>query len=161
MRLIAFFGLFIVAVAAKAQNIPDSISYLETLNGYRFIYLNQPTSTKEISAILENRCELAYDEFESGREACIFGYIFASVGTSLILYPFASVIANHEANWAFIYAGVGFVGLSVPIFNSYHKKTEDAINIYNQSVGSLGIKTPEPTLKLGLSTSGIGLAYNF
>lgn len=156
MKPLLTISIVLVILSSYSQNKSDSISYTESFFGYNFYFYNQKLNPNEVSLLLQEKNEWAFDEFESAREARFFGYIFASLGSALIIYPFATAIIEHDSNWAFTYAGVGFVGLSIPIFNSYHEKTRGAIKLYNES--STAQKTSKLKTNVDLSFSGQGLA---
>lgn len=158
ISLLLVLGIFLTKTSAQFAS--DTISYSETLNGFNFSYLNQSISSKEVSSLIENNPD-AYDAFESGREAKVFGYVFFTVGSSLILYPFITSIMGKETNWGFTIAGMGFVGLSIPIFNNYHKKTKQALELYNSSLSTPTGSLLNKSLNLGLTESGLGLSYRF
>jgi len=144
-----------------AQEPNDSIFFVEKLLSYEFIYQNAPLSVNETSALLEKNFE-AYDLFETGREAKVFGFVFSGLGTTLILIPFITSLTESSPNWAYTYAGMGFVGLSVPMFYSYHKKTEAALELYNSELGNLPLEsTQSKSINVGFTNSGFGVAIQF
>ncbi len=158
ISFILVLGIFLIKVSA--QSALDTLSYSETLNGFKFSYMNQPISSNEVSALIENNLD-AYDAYESGREAKVFGYVFFTIGSSLIVYPFITSVTGNETNWAFTFAGMAFVGLSIPIFNSYHKNTKKALELYNGSLNPPTGDLHSKSLNLGFTNSGLGLSYQF
>jgi hypothetical protein len=155
------FTLQLMGYGLAAQNTNDSVFFTEKFLRYEFRYQNSPMSVNQISALLENNYE-AYDLFETGREAKVFGIVFSGLGTTLILIPFVTSLTESSPNWAFTYAGMGFVGLSVPMFYSYHKKTEVALELYNSGLANPPKKTTQAnTLNFGFTNSGIGMAFQF
>jgi hypothetical protein len=163
IRLLTAFTFLLVLLSSNvgAQSISDSIFINDAFNGYEFIFKGQPITANEVSALMESNYE-AYDAFESGREAKVFGYVFCSIGTGLIVYPFITSILGKDTNWALTFAGMGFAGLSIPIFSNYHKKTEQALELYNGSLipPNSGYQYNN-SLNFRFSGLTVGLAYQF
>jgi hypothetical protein len=134
---------------------------LETnFKGFQFTYLGEQVKPKRVMQILEVN-ELALDEFNSSREAYVFGNIFAVIGGALIVYPFANSAFGNETNYGPAFAGICFIGISVPIFRSYNKKTVSAISKYNHGLGQLPENKLQGQLYFGGTTSGLGFKYTF
>ncbi|MBI9067458.1 MAG: hypothetical protein JEZ09_09215 [Salinivirgaceae bacterium] len=161
MRQFFFLLSLIVLVFTKnsiSQQLADSISIESTFKGYKFYFRGEEIKAKKVSAIMEYNYD-AFDTFESSREAFFFGNMFAMFGTGMIIFPFAASVSGYEANWGYAFTGAGFIGISIPIFISYHKKTASALRIYN-----IGIQTknkPQASLKFGATNAGMSLALKF
>lgn len=74
-------------------------------------------------------------------------------GTVLISIP---LFDNEDPNWTLAYIGAGCVLLSIPIKNSFYKKTEEAVNYYNAGYRKTGFN-----LNFQVGQDGIGLAMRF
>ncbi|MGD9993861.1 MAG: hypothetical protein AB7S69_11220 [Salinivirgaceae bacterium] len=159
-RLQFFIAFIILSVGTFSQALSDSIIIDETEFGFKFYYQNQPVKASEVSILLESNFDI-YDLYETGREARIFGSVFATIGTGLVAIPFVTTLLGEKTNWAFTLAGTGFIGISIPLFRSYHKKTRSAIEQYNTNLNSPALRTQESSLSLGLNNNGLGLVWRF
>jgi hypothetical protein len=159
-QLTIIFWLFAVSLV-QGQSLSDSILIEEALNGYNFFYHNLPIQANEVSQLLEELNYDAFDEFESAREASVFGNVFCVIGTTLIVIPFVTSALGKDTNWALTIAGTGFVGISIPIFKAYNKKTHNAIQMYNLGIQPKGTSLIQPEFGFGLTRSGVGLCLNF
>lgn len=160
MKFIFLISYLVLAFASHAQTPVDSILIEETLNGFNFYYHDQPIKTKQVAEIMEINFD-AYDEFESGREALVFGNVFCIMGNALIAIPFITSVIGEDTNWGLAIAGTGFIGISLPIFKTYNKKTLNAVNIYNMGNPLPPLIEPQSSLGFGATRHGIGFAYTF
>ena len=159
-RLQFFIILVLLSVGVFSQALSDSIIIDETEFGFKFYYQNQAVKASEVSTLLESNFDI-YDLYETGREARIFGSVFATIGTGLVAIPFVTALLGDKTNWAFTLAGTGFIGISIPLFRSYHKKTRSAIEQYNTNLNPPALKTDESGLSLGIGNNSLGLVWSF
>lgn len=157
LLLVLLLGL-LISTNSKSQTINDTISIVPTFKGHLFYHQNKEIKPKDLSLLMENH-EEAFDLFESSREAYFFGNLFAILGTGLIVFPFAANAADHEVSWGYAFTGAGFLGLTIPIFRNYNKKSDEAIRLFNMQLQSP--QTPKTSLKIGASNNGIGMTLNF
>lgn len=142
-----------------SQGIADTISLSSDFKGFKFHHRGSEIKAKEVFALMENN-ELAYDEFNASREAYFFGNLFGVLGSGLIIFPFVQTAVSNDANYGPAFAGLCFLGISIPIFRSYNKKTVSAIYMYNSDLN--GVKEiRDKGMSLGISNNGFGLKYNF
>lgn len=160
MKLLLLISSLLIAFTIQAQTPVDSILIEETLNGYNFYYHDQLIKPKQVAEIMEINFD-AYDEFESGREALVFGNVFCIMGTMLIAIPFVTSAIGEDTNWGLAIAGTGFIGISLPIFKTYNKKMRNSINLYNMGNPLPPLTEPESNLGFGATQHGIGFAYTF
>jgi len=158
VRILFLFLFLLVFSAAKTQNLADTISLTSNFKGYLFIYRGEQIKTDRVMELMENN-ELALDEFMASREAYTFGNLFAIIGSGLIIYPFLSSVLGNEPNYGPAFAGVCFIGISVPIFISYNRKTVSSINKYNTDLAQPPQPTIQSSLNFGTCPSGIGFRY--
>ncbi|MGE4289944.1 MAG: hypothetical protein AB7E36_14770 [Salinivirgaceae bacterium] len=159
-RLQFFIFLVLLCDGVFSQVLSDSIIFDETEFGLTFYYQNEQVKASEVSALLEPDFDI-YDLYETGREAHIFGSVFATIGTGLVAIPFITTLLGEKTNWAFTLAGTGFIGISIPLFRSYHKKTRSAIEQYNKNLKPPALNPDESGLRIGVSNTGVGLVWRF
>lgn len=152
--------LILLSVGAFSQVVSDSIHIDETALGLKFYFQNQVIKDNQVSSLLETNFEL-YDLFETGREARVFGTVFATIGTGLLAIPFVTTLLGEKTNWAYTLAGTGFIGISIPLFRSYHNKTQSAIDQYNTHLSSSPKRNETSGLSVGVNNTGIGLVWSF
>lgn len=156
---ILFFIFLLVNISSLfSQSLADTISIEYEITGHKYYYHNQPIKANDISLMIEKDFEL-YDLFETSREAFFFGKVFTVIGAGLLVVPFTQLGLNQKTQWGYALAGTGFIGISVPIFRSYHKKSQEAIRMYNMKLYQKS--SPKTSLRLGTSNSGLGLSLNF
>jgi hypothetical protein len=159
-RLQLFWFLILLSIGTFAQTESDSLFIEETEFGLKFFYQNQPIKAHEVSILMVSDFEV-YDLFETGREARIFGSVFATIGTGLVAIPFVTTLLGEKTNWAFTLAGTGFIGISIPLFRSYHKKTRSAVEQYNTNLNPPALNPDDSEVSIGLSNAGVGLMWRF
>lgn len=156
-----FILLFVISITVgNAQTIADTISLTTNFKGYQFIYKGEQIKAQQIFELMENN-EIAWDEFNASREAYFFGNLFGILGSSLLIYPFIHSTIGNEPNYGPAFAGLCFIGISIPIFRSYNKKTISAIYLYNS-----GLKPPSNpaegiSLSLKNTKNGFGIVATF
>jgi len=160
VRALFLFLFLLVINTGKSQTLADTLSLTTNFKGYQFIHQGKQIKADSVMALMENN-ELALDEFMASREAYIFGNVFAIIGSALIVYPFLSSALGNEPNYGPAFAGVCFIGISVPIFMSYNKKTESSINKYNNDLVTPPQPTIQSSLNFGTTPSGIGFSLSF
>lgn len=160
MKFIILISSLFLAIAAQAQTPVDSILIEETLNGFNFYYHGQPIKPKQVAEIMEINFD-AYDTFESGREAMVFGNVFCIMGTALLAIPFVTSASGEDTNWGLAIAGTGFIGISLPLFKTYNKKMRNSVNLYNMGNPLPPLTDPQSKLGFGTTQHGIGFAYSF
>ncbi|MDA3891612.1 MAG: hypothetical protein PF517_08110 [Salinivirgaceae bacterium] len=160
MKSQLFLFFVIISYAVQSQNLADTIMLSTNLKGFQFIHQGNEIQAKEVFLLMEHD-DLAYDEFNASREAYFFGNIFGIIGSGLIIYPFASSALGLEPNYGPAFAGICFIGISIPIFRSYNKKTISAIYLYNQGLSKPLEPELQGSLSLGATKSGISLLYTF
>ena len=154
--LILLFSITLV----NAQQLADTITLDSNFKGYSFFYYGEQIRANKVMQIMEN-CEPAFEEFNSAHEASFFGNVFATIGTGLIIYPFVNLALGNKTNYGTAFAGICFVGISIPIFISSNKKTASSIIKYNNSLKNIGKSTSHRGLYFGTTSSGIALKYSF
>jgi len=142
------------------QPLADTLSITATFKGYKFHYKNQEIKPNQVFQIMENN-DIAYEEFNASREAYFFGNVFAIVGSALIVYPLINSALGNKANYGSAYAGVCFIGISIPIFRSYHKNTVSSIKKYNDDLPKPLKSDKETSVSIGASSTGIGFKILF
>lgn len=160
MRLVLSILFILFLSQLKAQFSTDTIALETNFKGFQFIYLGEQINAMRVMEILEVN-ELALDEFNSSREAYVFGNIFAMIGSALIVYPFVNSALGYKTNYGPAFAGVCFIGISIPIFRSYNKKTISSISKYNNGLGQIPANKIQGQLNFGGTSSGIGFKYSF
>lgn len=147
-------------VSQTCGQIADTLSITKTFTGNLYLYRGQEINPNDISFMLENYPE-AFDLFESSRESRFFGNLFAILGTGLVVIPVALSFSSINVQWGYAYTGVGFLGLTIPVFKTYHKKSTEAVRLYNQAV-----QTPQKPAEItsyyfGATANGVGLQIKF
>lgn len=143
----------------NAQTIADTITLTSDFKGFKFYCRGNELKAKDVFIQLENN-EAAYDEFNASREAYFFGNLFGVLGSALIVFPFVQSMVSNDVNYGPAFAGVCFVGISIPIFRSYNKKTVSSIYMYNTGLKDAN-KDTGSSLSFGINNNGIGFSYSF
>ncbi len=98
---------------------------------------------------------LPYNNYKNDVDAAGVGaYVLGAIGAGLMFYPVGVFIAGGQPNWLISLAGVGVVGLAIPltIISNNHEKESWAATDY---------KPKQTELKLVANNQGIGLALGF
>lgn len=96
-----------------------------------------------------------YNNYRNDVDAAGVGaYVLGAIGAGLMFYPVGVFIAGGQPNWLISLAGVGVVGLAIPltiISNNHEKESWSATNY----------KPKQTELKLVANNQGVGLALGF
>ncbi len=160
MKVLIFLIVLISSMMAKAQNVSDSIILEDGFRGFVYLYKGESVNTKKVFILMESN-DLAYDEFSSARDAYVFGNVFAMMGCVLIIYPFVNSAIGNDPNYGPAFAGVCFIGISIPIFRSYNRKTISSIVKYNEGLTLPPSIDNTSGFYLKNTQNGIGIVYNF
>ncbi|MAU26781.1 MAG: hypothetical protein CMH45_05175, partial [Muricauda sp.] len=87
--------------------------------------------------------------------------IMGFVGGGLVGWPVGTAIGGGDANWALAGVGAGLIGVSIPISSSANKKTKQAVDVYNSSLGTTTFIEYKPQLKLIANGNGFGMSLSF
>lgn len=96
-----------------------------------------------------------YNNYKDDVDAAgVAAYILGGIGAGLMFYPVGTMLAGGQPNWLISLAGVGVVGLAIPltIISNNHEK---------ESWSAMDYKPRHTELKLVANNNGIGLAVGF
>jgi len=147
-----------VFINSYSQNVNDSILLQSTYKGFEFYSGGQKINTDQVFGLMENNDE-AWEEFNASREAFFFGTVFGILGGALVVLPFAQSALGKKANYDPAFAGICFIGISVPIFRSHNKKTVNAIELYNSKLNYH--EDTNLDVSFGYAINGLGIKITF
>lgn len=158
-RTLTFF-VIMASLLGQAQTLADTITLTSTYKGFNFYQNGHKIKADHVLSLMESN-DSAWDEFNSSREAYFFGNIFGILGSALVIYPFAKAAITNSSNYDPVFAGLCFLGISIPIFRSYNKKTISSIYLYNTGLKELYEKEEEIDVSFGTTPNGLGLKVRF
>ncbi len=110
---------------------------------------------KQVSQILFDYPE-AYREFKTARAHSTLAGISGFLGVGLILFPTATAALGGDPEWGMAASGAALVIASIPLSRSSRRKSQHAIDLFNQRHSAF---VPRPYLKFW--GTGIGLTLRF
>ncbi len=139
---------------SKAQEIKIE----KTFSGYKITQNDKRLTLKSLTNALRPNKE-AYMLLKSAKSTHITAIIIAGIGGFAIGYPLGKSLRGGKTNWALMGAGVGALGLSIPVSLSSNKKLEQAVEVYNSGLKNTSYFKPK--YKIIVNQKGLGLAINF
>jgi hypothetical protein len=85
--------------------------------------------------------------------------LFAASGGFLIGWPIGTAIGGGDPNWILAGVGAGLAAIGITISTGAGKKIKQAVEIYNQGVGSSSMRIKE--IKISMINGGFGLSLRF
>lgn len=160
-----FFLIFLISFQCLntfGQSINDSIiigntkgdikcyknGVMLTDRDFNFLFKDNPTALQEM--------KLARANYKAGE-------IVAYIGGFTFGFCLGSLIKGDHIDytwWLTLGSGAAIAGTGLLIYNSGKKHHRNAVIQYNSTLGTSGYNV-EHTLKFGLNTNGLGLAYKF
>ncbi|WP_339870384.1 hypothetical protein [uncultured Algoriphagus sp.] len=145
--------------ASFGQVANDSITIRKSFWGYKFYQGDTRVQLGDLVNIMQTNQE-AYKSIKSAQSNYTLASIMGFAGGFMVGWPIGAAVAGGEPNWALAGIGAGLLVATIPITNSFVKKSRFAVDTYNR--GSTASSVWDRTeLNLSFSGTGAGLSLNF
>jgi hypothetical protein len=142
-----------------AQTAADSISIQKTFGGQKFYQADKRLSMTELKNILRSN-DAAYKELRSAQSANTLATIIGGAGGFMVGWPIGTSLGGGKANWVLAGIGAGLIVASIPISQTFNKRSKNAVAIFNR-----GIKTSsfwdKKELRFSVTAAAMGLTLRF
>ena len=151
--------LFILGVLISSSINGQKIESKKTLGENKFYQNGQKLSTKQLKVILKDNTE-ALNLMKSAKTNQTWATILGGAGGVLVGLPLGTAIVGGDAKWEL--AGVGAVLIlgSIPILNSYNKKSKKSIELYNSDFPNVSSNF-QPKFNVSYKVTSLGITMNF
>jgi hypothetical protein len=152
--------LFTVSVfTGNAQDSSMKITSKKVFGGYVYKQNDKFLSGKQLVELMKNNTE-ALQLINSANTSKTWAMILGGAGGALVGFPIGTAIGGGDAKWELAGAGAALLLITIPISNSYNKKSKKAVDIYNSGFSSTAYKF-NPSFDLNLKGNNIGLTMTF
>lgn len=155
--LVAFFLLSISSTFAQEYGVPITIK--KNMGSNLFYQGEKHLTINQVAKILEANPE-TFQLMKSAKQNNIWSYLLGVPGAAMFGWQLGAATAGGDADWVMAGVGVGLVGLSIPFMRKCTKQSQQAVDLYNQSIGTTGYCT-KTELGLTFTSDGVGLALHF
>jgi hypothetical protein len=142
------------------QEPVDTIRVQKTFFGYAYSQGGQRLSMNRLSDALVSNPE-AYQIYQNAQSSGLVAQILAFAGGYMIGWPIGTAIGGGEPNWNLALIGTGLVFISIPLETGYNRKTQQAIDIFNNELPDKKTDKKPIDLELSLRGNGAGLIFTF
>lgn len=147
-RLTSLLLLLILSVSCFAQE-----RALKIEKG-KFYIDNERTSINDFVLVMESNQE-AYDLAMKAKSSYSAGNVFGFIGGFMVGWPLGTAVVGGQPKWELAWAGLGVLGISIPLLSSANKKMEKAVSVYENGTQS------QSNLRLRLAPTKLGITYTF
>lgn len=151
--ILALLFLFVSNTFCQAQHIESK----KIFGGYTYTIDGKKTSLKKLDLTMKSHPE-ALQIMEKAKSNYSVASLLSGLGGGLIGWPLGAQLAGGDPNWNLALAGAGLIVVSIPIASSAHNKANEAVALYNSSLGS---NVTSYELKFVANGNGLGLCLKF
>lgn len=127
--------------------------------GYKFYHGGTRVELRNLVDIMRDNQE-AYQSIKSARSNYNLASVIGFAGGFMVGWPIGVAVAGGEPNWALAGIGAGLLVATIPITNSFVKKSKVAVDSYNRGSASNSV-WDRSEMSLSLSGPGLGLSLSF
>ncbi len=158
MRFFVFSILFsIVSISLLAQS--DSITATKAFGGYRFEQNGEYLNGKALLQRMVGN-EEAYVMMKRAKSNSDISTVLGFAGGLMLAWPVGTAIAGGDPNWIVAGIGAGCLAIGIPLSIRASKGMFQAVEIYNSNLNGTYFEQGL-LLRLGITTSGVGLRVDF
>ena len=162
MKLILLF--IIIVVWASSGNAQTTITISKHFGGIHYHVEDRRISPREAFKRIKVNPEAAR-MFRTGRPRRAIASLFAAVGGFTVGYHIARSTASQrvrsKANWPHMAFGAALIGASVPLYNSYSRRAEKAVEMFNDGIPYSFNSSNVTSFSLSAKNRGLALEFNF
>ncbi|SFU01618.1 hypothetical protein SAMN04489724_3311 [Algoriphagus locisalis] len=141
------------------QAAQDSITLKKDFWGYKFYQGDKRVQIGDLVNIMRTN-EEAYKSIKSAQSNYTMASIIGFAGGFMVGWPIGTAIAGGDPSWGLAGIGAGFLVATIPLTNSFVKKSKFALDAYNGGSTSSSV-WDRSEMSLSLSGSGLGLSLRF
>lgn len=150
--------MILLGIMSSTVGHSQTIESKKVFGGYQFSQAGKTLTETELSSVLESN-QQSKDLRKKARANQTFAMIVSGIGGGLVGYPLGTAIGGGEPNWVVAGVGAGLIVVAIPISISAHKKTKQAVEVYNTSITEPVAFVPQ--FSLMANQKGIGLSLGF
>lgn len=154
--ILNIFFLMSLMSFSQAQEIEKE----KAIGGYRYLQDGNLLSMNDLVETLKPH-PVAHDLMVKAKSSNIWATVFATAGGALVGWPVGSAIGGREPNWAIAGFGFGLIGICIPFASSANRKAEEAVGLYNSSLGANTFNERNTEFNFVFKGNGVGVTINF
>jgi hypothetical protein len=154
--ILAVFVVLIGVTFCHAQRIEMS----KVSGDYKYTQNGNQLKMRDLVKTLESN-QQAFEMINKAQTNRSLASVIGFVGGGLVGWPIGTAIGGGDANWVLAGVGAGLIGVSIPIASGANKKTKEAVETYNASLGTTALIWSKPQWKFVANGHGIGLSLGF
>lgn len=151
--------LILSFTSSFGQTANDSITIKKNFWGYKFYQGDTRVQLGDLVNIMRTN-EEAYKSIKSAQSNYTLASVIGFAGGFMIGWPIGAAVAGGEPNWALAGIGAGLLVATIPLTNSFVKKSKFAVGSYNRGSTSSSV-WDRSEMSLSLSGAGLGLSLRF
>jgi hypothetical protein len=144
--------------ACLAQAGSDTIQIRKSGDGTRFVLNGKRLTPRQLSIVTRSN-PATHAEMKIARSNHAMGSILSFAGGFLAGYQLGTLIRGGEPNWVAAGAGVGLIGLSLPLSSGYTRHARKAVQLYNAGLGATNV--PKVDVRAGFAFNQVRLGVTF
>jgi hypothetical protein len=154
--------IFYFILSTTVVNFCDGqqIESEKVFGGHKYILNGNKMSMKDLSNTLKSNQE-SFELLKKAKSNMTISLIIGSIGGGLMGYSFGSGVGEGDVNWAVAGVGAGLFAIGIPIASSADKKTKQAVDLYNSTLGLSTYHKFKPEYRIITNGRSIGLSLNF
>lgn len=140
-----------------SQNDSTAIETYTSFLGYQYVQSDSVVVMPiEMLEIFENH-PAAFSKMKQARSKRLVSQIFFSAGSVAVGLAIVSYVTQQKNVWEIASVGGGLILIGIPFNRSFHKHTQAATAIFNETLSS----KPSAYLQLNFDGTGLGFAFKF
>jgi len=156
---------FLLSLCIFLTSIPLSqaqqIDSRKVLGGYKYSRNGLNMNLNQLRLAMSENPEASL-LINQARTSNVLGSIFGGVGGFMVGFTLGTALSpgNNEPNWAVAGIGAGLIVVSIPFSVRAGKKSKEAVDVYNASLGDMSY-VQKPEWQLIATGNGLGLSLRF
>lgn len=130
-NIILYYGTNTIAIGQIAPNAKDTLTTKEAFLNITFSQKNQTLKPREVQELMMGS-DLAYEEMSKARNHKTIADIIGCVGGFMFGWSLGSFLGSGKLNAPMLGTGAIFIGVSIPLYSSFIKRSKKAVSLYNK-----------------------------
>ncbi len=149
-----------IALLAVTFCHAQRIEMQKVSGGYKYTQNGNQLKMRDLVKTMESN-QQAFEMIKKAQTNQSLASVIGLVGGGLVGWPIGTAIGGGDANWVLAGVGAGLIGVSIPLSSSANKKTKEAVETYNASLGTATFNENKPQWKFVANGNGIGVSLGF
>lgn len=154
------FLILILAISSINFCHAQKIESKKIFGGYKYTLNGEKMTMRDLVQTMKADATSS-EQIKKAQSNNTIATIIGGIGGGLIGWPLGTAAGGGDPNWTLAAIGAGLIAVSIPISSGAYKKTNQAVESYNQSLGITSFKKLKPGFKFIVNAKGIVLAMNF